>query len=68
MQIHTCCSSINCSSSIAHASGRIGRSAEEAKRMLAPVLANGIFDIAKTKSEYDQARYLSRLRRLPDMS
>jgi hypothetical protein len=44
-----------------------GHSDDEAKRMIAAVLANEIFDVAKTKTEYDQERYISRLKRLPDM-
>lgn len=44
-----------------------GHSKDEAKRLIAAVLANEIFDIAKTESAYDQERYLSRLKRLPEM-
>lgn len=46
---------------------RSGHSKNEAKRLIAAVLANEISDVANTWSEYDQNRYLSRLKRLPDM-
>ncbi|MDZ7668321.1 MAG: hypothetical protein U5Q16_02485 [Gammaproteobacteria bacterium] len=46
---------------------RSGHSKQEAKRLIAAVLSTEIFDMAKTRSEYDHARYVSRLERLPEM-
>jgi len=46
---------------------RSGHSRQEAKHLIAAVLSTEIFDMVKTKSEYDHGRYVSRLGRLPEM-
>ena len=40
-------------------------SEEEAKRLLATVVASEIFGVLKHKRPYDQARYIAALNRLP---
>lgn len=46
---------------------RSGHSKQQAKRLIAVVLSAEIFDMAKTRSEYDHRRYASRLKHLPEM-
>lgn len=42
-----------------------GHSEEEAKRLIATVVATEIFGVLKNKRPYDQARYIAALNRLP---
>jgi len=42
-----------------------GHSEEEAKRLIATVVASEIFGVLKQKRPYDQARYVAALQRLP---
>ncbi|MBI5715703.1 MAG: hypothetical protein HZC38_20075 [Chloroflexi bacterium] len=42
-----------------------GHSEEEAKRLIATVVASEIFGVFKNKRPYDQARYIAALQRLP---
>jgi hypothetical protein len=42
-----------------------GHSEEEAKRLIATVVASEIFGVLKHKRPYDQARYIAALQRLP---
>ena len=44
-----------------------GHSRKEALRLIACVLANELFDIAKKETPYDNARYVSNLKRLPEL-
>lgn len=45
-----------------------GHSRDDAKRLIAIVLASEIFDVLKTQKGYDNDRYVARLRQLPDLS
>ena len=42
-----------------------GHSEEEAKRLIATVVASEIFEVLKQQRPYDQARYVAALQRLP---
>ncbi len=42
-----------------------GHSEEEAKRLIATVVASEIFGVLQQKRPYDQARYVAALQRLP---
>ncbi|MEK9162669.1 MAG: DUF1841 family protein [Chloroflexota bacterium] len=42
-----------------------GHSEEEAKRLIATVVASEIFEVLKQQRPYDQARYIAALQRLP---
>jgi hypothetical protein len=44
-----------------------GQSREAAVELIAAVLAAEIFNVMKTKKPYDNARYVGRLKQLPDM-
>jgi len=44
-----------------------GHSNDEAKELIAAVLAAEIFDALQSSSGYDEKRFLSRLKQLPDM-
>jgi hypothetical protein len=43
-----------------------GQSREEALRLIAGVLANEMFEVMKNKRQYDNARYVANLARLPN--
>jgi hypothetical protein len=47
---------------------REGHSAAEARRFIAGVVAAEVFEIAKHKQPFDEARFVERLHQLPDMS
>ncbi len=44
-----------------------GQSREEALRLIAGVLANEMFEVMKSKSHFDNARYVANLERLPKL-
>lgn len=44
-----------------------GHSGAEAKRLIACVLAAELFDVMKSDKPYDNARYVSKLERLPEL-
>jgi hypothetical protein len=44
-----------------------GQSREEALRLIAGVLANEMFEVMKSKTHYDNARYVANLARLPNL-
>ncbi len=44
-----------------------GHSKDEAKDLIAAVLAGELFDVLQSSSGYDEVRYLARLKQLPDM-
>jgi hypothetical protein len=44
-----------------------GHSRDEAMKLIACVLANEIFGIMNDQTVYDNARYVSRLQRLPEL-
>jgi hypothetical protein len=44
-----------------------GQSREEALRLIAGVLANEMFEVMKSKSHFDNARYVANLARLPNL-
>jgi hypothetical protein len=44
-----------------------GQSREEALRLIAAVLANEMFEVMKDKGHFDNARYVAKLARLPDL-
>jgi hypothetical protein len=44
-----------------------GQSREEALRLIAGVLANEMFEVMKSKRQYDNARYVANLARLPNL-
>jgi len=44
-----------------------GLSREEALRLIAGVLANEMFEVMKSKSHFDNARYAANLARLPKL-
>lgn len=44
-----------------------GQSREEALRLIAGVLANEMFNVMKSKSHFDNARYVANLARLPKL-
>lgn len=46
---------------------REGRSEAEAKRLIACVVSSEIFDMMKTKTVFDEQRFVARLQRLPQM-
>lgn len=44
-----------------------GQSREEALRLIARVLANEMFEVMKSKSHFDNARYVANLAQLPKL-
>ncbi len=44
-----------------------GQTREEALRLIAGVLANEMFEVMKSKSNFDNARYVANLARLPKL-
>jgi hypothetical protein len=44
-----------------------GQSREEALRLIAGVLANEMFEVMKSRTHYDNARYVANLGRLPNL-
>jgi peroxiredoxin family protein len=44
-----------------------GQSREESLRLIACVLANEMFEVMKSKTHYDNARYVANLARLPNL-
>jgi hypothetical protein len=44
-----------------------GHSPEDARRMLAAVVASEVFEVLKRKQPYDPARYVAALQRLPKL-
>ena len=46
---------------------REGHDPDEARRLIGNVVASEIFDVLKTMEPYDEDRYISALRRLPEL-
>jgi len=44
-----------------------GHTEEEARRLIACVVTSEIFDVLKNHQPYDEARYITALRRLPTL-
>ena len=44
-----------------------GHSRQEAMRLIACVLATELFNVMKSESPYDHARYVANLKRLPEL-
>ena len=44
-----------------------GQSREEALRLIAGVLANAMFEVMKSKTHFDNSRYVANLARLPNL-
>lgn len=44
-----------------------GHSSDEARRLIAAVLASEFFNVLQSSSGFDEARYISRLKLLPEM-